>query len=99
MTMVNGRIIRLFLAGGMLAFALSGWAQQGQGIGMRGSPDAGGCQSLIASLPKQDLSATEVVGLNYLREEEKLAHDVYRKLYVKWGLRIFGNIAQSEQRH
>ncbi|WP_308700743.1 DUF2202 domain-containing protein [Pyrococcus yayanosii] len=32
-------------------------------------------------------------------EEEKLAHDVYIKLYEKWGLPIFNNIAKSETTH
>jgi hypothetical protein len=34
-----------------------------------------------------------------MREEEKLARDVYSTLYEKWGLPIFSNIAQSEQTH
>jgi len=34
-----------------------------------------------------------------MREEEKLAHDVYVQLYEKWGLRVFQNISQSEQAH
>ena len=37
--------------------------------------------------------------LAFMREEEKLAHDVYTALYEKWGLRVFSNIAASEQRH
>jgi hypothetical protein len=38
-------------------------------------------------------------GLTYMREEEKLAHDVYIFLYDKWGVQIFQNIAASEQTH
>lgn len=34
-----------------------------------------------------------------MREEEKLAHDVYVTLYEKWGMPIFDNISASEQRH
>ncbi|MDZ4169232.1 MAG: DUF2202 domain-containing protein [Coriobacteriia bacterium] len=37
--------------------------------------------------------------LSFMREEEKLAHDVYTALYEKWGARVFTNIAASEQRH
>ncbi len=37
--------------------------------------------------------------LLYLIEEEKLAHDVYAKMNEKWGLKIFGNILQSETTH
>ena len=35
----------------------------------------------------------------FMREEEKLAHDVYLTLYELWGLNIFENIANSEQTH
>jgi hypothetical protein len=45
------------------------------------------------------LSAAESDALAYMREEEKLAHDVYIALYEKWGLPVFQNIAASEQTH
>ena len=38
-------------------------------------------------------------GLTYMREEEKLARDVYLALYEKWGIRTFLNIAKAEQQH
>lgn len=34
-----------------------------------------------------------------MREEEKLAHDVYLALYENWGLSIFQNIVNSELTH
>jgi len=34
-----------------------------------------------------------------MREEEKLARDVYITLYETWRLTIFNNIASSEQKH
>ena len=37
--------------------------------------------------------------LLFLVEEEKLAHDVYTKLYEKYGIRVFSNIARSETMH
>lgn len=37
--------------------------------------------------------------LPYLREEEKLARDVYRTLYGVWNNKVFTNIADSEQSH
>ncbi len=37
--------------------------------------------------------------LQFLREEEKLARDVYLRLGEQWGLPIFENIASSEQVH
>jgi hypothetical protein len=45
------------------------------------------------------LSAYEEQDLIYMREEEKLARDVYRILFAQWGLAIFSNIANSEQNH
>jgi hypothetical protein len=45
------------------------------------------------------LSDAEVDWLVYMREEEKLARDVYVFLYEKWHSRIFNNISLSEQKH
>jgi hypothetical protein len=45
------------------------------------------------------LTADEVAGLLWMREEEQLAHDVYVTLGDLWGLRIFENIASSESSH
>ena len=45
------------------------------------------------------LSVSEADGLVYMREEEKLAHDVYVTLYAQWGLPVFDNIANSEATH
>lgn len=53
----------------------------------------------VSALPTEDLSAAEEEDLIYMREEEKLARDVYMTLYEKWGTPIFANIAQSEQTH
>lgn len=47
----------------------------------------------------QLLSAQEISDLQFLREEEKLAHDVYTYAYERYGLNIFNNIASSEQTH
>ena len=45
------------------------------------------------------LTDTEIEALQFMREEEKLARDVYLSLYEQWGLPIFQNIAGSEQTH
>jgi len=55
--------------------------------------------SEISALVSQEISAAEESGLLYMREEEKLARDVYITLYEKWSLPIFSNISQSEQTH
>lgn len=44
-------------------------------------------------------ASAEGDSLQYMREEEKLAHDVYIALYEKWGLPIFFNIARAESQH
>lgn len=55
--------------------------------------------SQINALPSEPLSDAEINSLVLMREEEKLARDVYRTLYDKWGATIFNNIASSEQTH
>lgn len=45
------------------------------------------------------LSNQEAADLQFLREEEKLARDVYLELYKIWGNQVFLNISGSEQRH
>ena len=46
-----------------------------------------------------DLTADEVEGLKYVREEEKMARDVYLFLSQKFKKPIFKNIKNSEQVH
>ena len=45
------------------------------------------------------LTPEEIHHITYMREEEKLARDVYSKLYEKYQAPIFENISESEQRH
>jgi hypothetical protein len=45
------------------------------------------------------LSVAEAEDLLYMREEEKLAHDVYVTFHEQWGLQVFANIAESETTH
>lgn len=54
---------------------------------------------LIKDIPESQLSDTEIDGLILMREEEKLARDVYTSLWEKWEVNIFNNIADSEQTH
>ena len=53
----------------------------------------------LATLGTDELTSEEVVGLLYMREEEKLAHDVYAAFYDMWGAQIFSNISDSELSH
>jgi hypothetical protein len=45
------------------------------------------------------LSEVEISGLLFMREEEKLAREVYLYFYDLWGSQVFWNIAQSEETH
>jgi hypothetical protein len=80
----------------------SGNAGQGNGNGgsrgfqfyAQSSPGA----ALPAAVPGE-LSQAEIDGLMYMREEEKLAHDVYASLHQTWNLPLFTNINASEEAH
>ena len=68
---------------------------RGQGAGGSGSGEL----SNLLPAATGELSAEESAALLYMREEEKLAHDVYVTLYAQWDLPVFQNISQSEQTH
>lgn len=53
----------------------------------------------VAIYGNDTLTQEEIDGLLWMREEEKLARDVYSTLYETYGLQIFQNIANSEQMH
>jgi hypothetical protein len=76
----------------------------GQGMNGNGSAESGsgngvGDLSDLFPATQGELSADESAALLYMREEEKLAHDVYVTFYAQWSLAIFQNISQSEQIH
>ncbi|MEZ4473178.1 MAG: DUF2202 domain-containing protein [bacterium] len=49
--------------------------------------------------PAQQAAAAEEDGLTLMREEEKLARDLYQVNFERYGTQVFGNITASEQRH
>jgi len=68
--------------------------------GMTVSNLAGTKQRASRLLPAAvQLTEAEEQHILYMREEEKLARDVYLTLYELWGAEIFANISESEQRH
>jgi hypothetical protein len=67
----------------------------GNGNGGNGA----GTGASVLDIPASDLSAEETAALLFMREEEKLARDVYNALYAAWGQQTFLNIAASEQMH
>jgi hypothetical protein len=52
-----------------------------------------------AGQPSPVLTEDEIAGLLFMREEEKLARDSYLVLFDSWGIPVFDNISESEQRH
>ncbi len=54
---------------------------------------------IINNMETTGLNESEAMAIKYIREEEKLAQDIYRKLYEIHGLQIFENISDSEKTH
>lgn len=61
------------------------------------SPDD--VEEQLNSIDKTSISQTEIDSIIWMREEEKLAKDVYTTLGKVWGLNIFTNISTAEQSH
>jgi hypothetical protein len=111
--MMKRALILATLIGLLAAQVLAqGYGNRGEGMGRKGQREYtrgrgngsgggfnGGMNALVSSLPHEELSEAEMQGLLQMREEEKLARDVYLSLHQEWGHRIFQNIACSEQRH
>lgn len=83
----------------------TGTAAEGSGRGYRGGAEGQGARgeaNRVTNLPAAvtaPLTEQETAGLLAMREEEKLAHDVYVTLYQAWGQPTFQSIAASEQTH
>jgi hypothetical protein len=75
------------------------WAQNNQRARSSARVGCANCPLVQTTLPTEPLSAEETSHLFYIREEEKLALDIYQALFSKWRMRIFYNIAASEKRH
>lgn len=98
---------RRWIAVAMIAAALGLAACGGgdpapvMGVGADGTStmDAANLDKQLAALPLQTLSPAETDGLKMMREEERLAHDVYLASAALWGTPVFANIADSETTH
>ncbi|MCK4751433.1 MAG: DUF2202 domain-containing protein [Bacteroidales bacterium] len=58
-----------------------------------------GKSQCYSDLPMEDLSEKEKKSLQWMREEEMLAHDVYAFLADQYEIPVFRNISKSEMRH
>jgi hypothetical protein len=76
-----------------------GRGQQGQQRGRGGSGQSGSVRGGNVTITNGPLSQPETEHLLLMREEEKLARDVYLALGQKWNTPVFANIARSETRH
>lgn len=73
--------------------------RQGQMQGRQVSGRAGAGQRGNSTAKGGPLSQQEIESVLLMREEEKLARDVYLVLGQQWNASIFANIARSESRH
>jgi hypothetical protein len=84
----------------MLSGAAAGEAQQIRRAQGAASPECvNGVPALFDEIEPSELSDADVVDILFLREEEKLARDVYLTLAERWQLPIFANISGAEQNH
>lgn len=56
-------------------------------------------KTAVNNLPVETLDSAEKERILFIREEEKLAYDVYQTMYDKFGVKIFQNIPNSELSH
>ena len=86
-------------------------SDRGPGSGPGPGPEAGpspqpgprarecSLESLLLDLPAEPLGGAEDDDLLFMREEEKLARDVYLSFYESWEMTVFRKVARSERRH
>jgi len=78
-----------------LSLAMPVAAQPGLGLG----PGAGSGTGSGFRLNAAPLGAADAAEVSFMREEERMARDIYVQLGEKWNLTVFRNIAASEQKH
>ncbi|MEZ5726550.1 MAG: DUF2202 domain-containing protein [Burkholderiaceae bacterium] len=61
--------------------------------------DAAALDATLQNYPSATLSIAEAEGIAYMREEERLAQDVYAASATHYSLPIFANISASEATH
>ena len=105
MNKFNRKLVTIALA---VSVSFSVWAGNDingsmQNNGMRGMQNnmqgVADCQLDTNQIEIRTLSQEEIDSLKFMREEEKLARDVYQVLYGQTLAMVFGNITQSEQKH
>ena len=74
-------------------------ARAGNYGGGNGDPGSGSVSTYVTPDTATALTAAEADGLTFMREEEKLAHDVYAQFAATYDSRVFSNITNSETQH
>ncbi|HSQ35169.1 MAG TPA: DUF2202 domain-containing protein [Candidatus Binatia bacterium] len=91
------RVVLLTL---LIAITTMGLTAQNEFGRKRKNPGGGNGDCInLQRLPYEDVSDIERQYLLTMREEEKLARDVYNFLADRWNLRVFSRIALSENKH
>ena len=80
-------------------YGMMGQRGSGQQGGGPGRGQGGNCYFGQGSASAGQLTPRDAEHILLLREEEKLARDVYFTLGEKWNVPVFKNIAQAEARH
>ncbi len=93
-TSIFAALLTVILSMALPTTSWAGGPRGGRG-GMQGNAKA--CTVLAA----ETLSQAEIDTLMYMREEEKMARDLYISFNELYGttVRVFGNISRSEQKH
>jgi hypothetical protein len=91
-------IKKILVTGALALFTLTSTVFGASTAGAASTTNPVTAPAAVVAVPAS-LSADEAAGLQFMREEEKLAHDVYVTLGDTWGLRVFDNIAAAEQQH
>jgi hypothetical protein len=86
---LNKTLIATLVAALTMTAGMQMVAAEGYGYGKAG----------MNTSANQALSAAETETMLFMREEEKLARDVYDTLYDKWQLPVFDHISDAEQKH
>jgi len=94
-----GSILLIIIGIGLIVASFYTVVQTVGNVGDGGVQDITQLRDYVSKVPKGELNETEIEGILYMREEEKLARDVYQVLYDRWGSQIYQNIAHSEQIH
>ena len=99
---MNTKAVSKMLFLSIMLISLSLLSSCNSALEARSAADMGGMETTafnIDQFPAEDVNDAEAEGLIFMREEEKLARDVYKTLYTHWNIRVFNNIPRSEQQH